>query len=443
MNISARLSPTAQSPPVPDTFCQMLKSYIKTFGAGMVLLAGSAMVAAASTFWLAGAPRFIVVFLSALLGLCSASVALASAVVIARYRRSIVGQSDLFLALNRPKEPEAVRTAREPGPARVRRWLARRWAGHDLLVGDWVEVKSWHEIQATLDDTGSLRKLPFMPEMLPMCGRRARVFRCVHRIFDYRKTRRMRHLDDAVLLVGALCDGSSHGECEAACHTLWRSAWLRRINPEIDERERTSVVAAPVPAPPSRTLSEPLIATGTAGPNYVCQLTRLHDASRAIGGARASQLLLPLISGNVTRGAFVVGWLTYLFNEVQELRQGVGFPAFEAQVPIEPASAADDLRAGDQVIVRSSGQIRSTLNDQLMHRGLWFEPDMLKHCGQCRTIQAPVTRLIDIVTGEMRTMKTPAYILEGVHFSGERQLFNAQFEPLFWRAAWLVKSNGR
>jgi hypothetical protein len=77
-----------------------------------------------------------------------------------------------------------------------------------------------------------------------------------------------------------------------------------------------------------------------------------------------------------------------------------------------------------------------------MHRGLWFEPDMLKHCGRRYCVQAEVTKLIDIVTGEMQTMKTPAYILRDVHFSGERQLFNAQYESLFWRGAWLQRVGG-
>jgi hypothetical protein len=71
-----------------------------------------------------------------------------------------------------------------------------------------------------------------------------------------------------------------------------------------------------------------------------------------------------------------------------------------------------------------------------MHRG-WFEPDMMKHCGQRYEVQAEIRKLIDIVTGEMLVMKTPAYVLRDVHFSGERQLFNSQYEPLFWRAIWL------
>jgi hypothetical protein len=67
---------------------------------------------------------------------------------------------------------------------------------------------------------------------------------------------------------------------------------------------------------------------------------------------------------------------------------------------------------------------------------------MMKHCGQRHTVQGEVTKLIDIVTGDMRVMRTPAYILRGVHFSGERQLFNSQWEPLFWRAAWLRRHRG-
>ena len=97
----------------------------------------------------------------------------------------------------------------------------------------------------------------------------------------------------------------------------------------------------------------------------------------------------------------------------------------------------DAIGVGDHVVVRSSSEIRATLNDQFLNRELYFDEDMLKHCGHRYCIRAVVTQLIDIVTGEMRKMKTPAYILRDVHFSGERQLFNAQHELLFWRGVWL------
>ena len=41
-----------------------------------------------------------------------------------------------------------------------------------LRQGDVVWVRSASEILATLDATGALDELPFMPEMIPFCGRR-------------------------------------------------------------------------------------------------------------------------------------------------------------------------------------------------------------------------------------------------------------------------------
>ena len=244
----------------------------------------------------------------------------------------------------------------------------------------------------------------------------------------------MRHMGDAVSLVGVVCDGSNHGFCEAACQTIWRSAWLRRVQCEV--QATTSSPSASMPLNTDTVLS-----FGTEAPRYVCQLTQLHVASRPIEAWSISNFVLPLIVGNVRLVAFVVGWLTYVFDEVQHKRQGTGFPAFEATGEDALSPESTPLQPGDEVSVRSSAAIRSTLNDQTMHKGLWFEPDMLKHCGLRYQVEAEVTRLIDIVSGEMRTMKTPAYILKGVRFSGERQLFNAQCEPLFWRAVWLRRAD--
>jgi len=267
-----------------------------------------------------------------------------------------------------------------------------------------------------------------------MCGRQAYVFRCMHRLFDYRKTRRMRDMAGAVLLLGAVCDGANHGGCEAACHTIWKTAWLRRVEAD----DRASRANAPA-ARPDRSRDVAVLQYGVQAPRYACQLTQLNAASRPVTKWSVVNFLLPVISGNVTPSAFAVGWLTYLFNDLQDYRGGVGYPAFDP--PCDSARVEETpLRAGDHVLVRSSGAIRATLNDQLIHRGMGFEPDMLKHCGHRYSVQAEITRLVDIVSGEMRTMKTPAYLLRDVHFSGERQLFNAQYEPLFWRAVWLRRT---
>jgi hypothetical protein len=410
----------------------VLSSYVKTTAACVTLFVMGLVAAFVVRAWLPSVVASIVAVFGSCVALVAGVFACSGAVVLKRFGQSKRGELDWFLALNRSREPTAIASSPARHTGVLRRWLVRHLLGHEFVVGDWVEIKPWHEIRATLDAQGRLEQLPFMPEMLALCGRHARVFRCVHRIFDYRKSRQMRHMHGTVLLVGAVCSGSAHGSCEASCHTVWKAAWLRRI----DRLEPN----APVGLDASRAAPAEDVAVlrfGTEGPRYSCQLTQLHAASRPVGEWNPLNFVRPLVAGNVTLSAFVVGWLTYLFNTVQHFRQGVSFPMFEAAKPAAVAQSDASPRVGDQVVVRGSGEIRATLNDQLVHRGLGFEIDMLKHCGHRYLVQREVGKLIDIVSGEMRTMKTPAYVLAGVHFSGERQLFNAQYEPLFWRNAWL------
>jgi len=47
----------------------------------------------------------------------------------------------------------------------------------NLMAGEVVEVRSQEEILATLDQSGRLAAMPFMPEMLQFCGKRFRVFK--------------------------------------------------------------------------------------------------------------------------------------------------------------------------------------------------------------------------------------------------------------------------
>jgi hypothetical protein len=415
-----------------------LASYAKTTAFCTALVGAALLLGLFGSHWSPKAPAPFLVALGMLVALGAATLASAGVVVLIRCRRSALGEQDLFLELNRCREPAAIKAAGPSDLTRARRWLARRLLGHDLLVGDLVEVKRWSEIRATLDETGCLEQLPFMPEMLPMCGRRAYVFRGMHRLFDYRKSRRMRHLNDAVLLVETVCDGSSHGACDAGCHAIWKSAWLRRLEPKADSAGSSESSRADESCDEAAVLQ-----FGTRAPRYACQLTQLHAASQPIQNWSAANFLRPLVAGNVAPAAFIVGWLTYIFNDFQHIRQGVSFPTFEAEIQGRGGLEETRLEAGDQVLIRSSAEIRATLNDQLEHRGLGFEPDMLKHCGRRSCVQGEVRRVIDIVTGEMRTMKTPAYVLRNIHFSGERQLFNAQYEPLFWRAIWLRREGAQ
>src|SRR5690349_2802614 len=99
-----------------------------------------------------------------------------------------------------------------------------------LRAGDWVEVLSKEEILTTLDLTGRLEQLPFMPEMFQYCGKRFRVFKRAHKTCDPPNGMAGRRMRSAVHLDGVRCDGTGHGGCQAACLIFWKEAWLKRVD---------------------------------------------------------------------------------------------------------------------------------------------------------------------------------------------------------------------
>jgi hypothetical protein len=350
----------------------------------------------------------------------------ASIVVIIRQRLLERHRPDLFLTLNASRTEERITAASGFRAGLVRRGAARMLLGHDFLVGDEVEVRSLDEIRSTLDATGCLAAMPFMREMERFCGRKLRVVRIVDKIYDYNRTRLMRHLDRCVLLSGLRCDGADHGGCQAACYLLWRVEWLRHPGdaPRVSNTAPTAAIS-------------PSTANGTATPpKFLCQYTQLHAATKPLWPGDVFQDLRPLVAGNVTFLAFCTAVLTRLFNTVQSLHGGLTFPV----VPI-PANAVETpyetLPVGSIVKVRSPVEIGATLGRRGKHRGLWFDKEMIKYCHQPYKIAARVDRLIDVESGEMREMKTPCLILDGVDTSGEYMRFGAQHDPLFWREVWL------
>jgi hypothetical protein len=98
-----------------------------------------------------------------------------------------------------------------------------------LQPGDLVEVKSKDEIMAALGPNSKNRGLIFDGEMLPFCGRRARVLKSVDKIIE-EHTGRMIRLRDCVILDQVTCVGRYHRFCPRAIHSYWREAWLRRVD---------------------------------------------------------------------------------------------------------------------------------------------------------------------------------------------------------------------
>src|SRR5580698_5184957 len=98
-----------------------------------------------------------------------------------------------------------------------------------LKVGDWVEVCSKEEILRTLDTSGQLEGMPFMPEMFAFCGRRFQVYKSAHKTCDTVFPVRGRRVEHAIHL-DTRCDGSAHGGCQAGCMIFWKEAWLKPVD---------------------------------------------------------------------------------------------------------------------------------------------------------------------------------------------------------------------
>ena len=355
-----------------------------------------------------------------------ALLALSGGHVVGRQRRIDAGATDVYLLRNRQRSEVAVSSGEVPPAGPARRWLARAAFGHSLLVGDAVRIKSIDEIRATLDANACLEQLPFMNEMAPFCGHTGRVFRVVDKVYDYGRSSAMRRLDDCVLLVGLRCDGSGHGGCEAACYLIWKSAWLEALQ---------------APAPMAID-AEPATASSasSSSPPYHCQYTELTAASTPSAPFTARGTLGPLVAGNVTAAAFFSALATRVFNAFQRWRGGVAYPG-SAPSDGDAAAVAEPVQPGDWVRVRLSHEIARTLDKNSKHRGLWFDTDMLKFCGQRFQVRARVQQIIDVSKHALIPMKTPCIMLEGVHYTGEFQGFGEQHDFLYWREAWLQRDD--
>jgi hypothetical protein len=313
-------------------------------------------------------------------------------------------------------------------------WLSRvglRFLlGPALRPGDVVGVRSRGEIEATLDGSGALDGLPFMAEMAEYCGGTYRVHRRVDKINDMRNKTGLRRMHDSVTLTGMRCSGSHHDGCQAECQLLWKDSWLMRLpaGETVEEGGVENQSIHPVDQP---------IDTGRI---YVCQMTELWEASRPMSSLDLRQDLRPLLWGNVGIRGHLIATLTQMFNTVQRLRGGAGYPSMpEAKVTGETPVANTHLDAGETVVVRSKSEIARTLR-RGRNRGLWFDREMIRFCGQPAVVKKRVDRVIHEATGKMVVMKTPCVMLENVVATGEYLRLCPQHEYIFWREIWLGRA---
>ncbi|QUQ68426.1 hypothetical protein [Kutzneria sp. CA-103260] len=317
-----------------------------------------------------------------------------------------------------------------------------------LRVGDLVEVRSIEEILATLDDRGELENLPFMPEMVRFCGQRMTVHKVAHKLCDTISRSGIRKMENSVHLAGARCDGSAHGGCQTACSMYWKEAWLKRVEPG-------SLVPE---AKPTGRIDLPLLVTNThkepgpdGGERFSCQATELLRAAPTCLPFRdLGQYVEDVKTGNVTAWESFKAFLVGLFNRLQDVsrsklprrlwfKEGLRWGFIKGGVVGKTPTAHLDLQPGELVRVKSKEAILATLNEDMLNRGMGFEIEMARYCGQTARVQARVTKCLDEKTGELLTMKSPCIILEDIVCAG---VYNAscprEFVP-FWREIWLER----
>ena len=106
----------------------------------------------------------------------------------------------------------------------------------DLQPGEWVRVKSYKEILATLDTFNKNKGLYFDAEHVPYCEGVYRVKSRVTEIIDEKTGKLISFKNVSIILEGVVCQ-ARYSNCRLFCprsiYPWWREIWLERISESI------------------------------------------------------------------------------------------------------------------------------------------------------------------------------------------------------------------
>ncbi len=306
--------------------------------------------------------------------------------------------------------------------------------------GDLVEVRSAAEILRTLDAQGALDAMPFMPEMIPYCGRRFTVDRRAEKVCDtINSTLQSRRLPHTVFLEDLRCDGSGHGGCQAECRFYWNEAWLRRV----DAGEPVGGTNTdPDAARAFRELVEQNARSADSPIRYRCQVTEMVAASEHLSTYDPRPYVRELAVGNVSVRTFArVMSRAAMMQPLHKLGK-LPMPPLKGTSRKSPTAPPLDLKPGDWVRVKPREQVKEMLTDKGLNRGLWFDREMMAFCGQVFRVRDRVNRIINEQTGEMIELSSDCIKLDGGVCSGERSTgrwFCPREIYAYWRESWLER----
>ncbi|WP_337873192.1 hypothetical protein [Ignavibacterium sp.] len=298
-----------------------------------------------------------------------------------------------------------------------------------LKLNDLVKVKSISEIASTLDFSGCLNGLPFMPEMAEYAGKIFRVSLKVEKTCVDNPTMYMAEFkkNDVYFLEDLRCSGKFHDGCQRGCRIFWKESWLEKVNDEIFESHQKTSLSDDINLKLKVKKDDEI---------YFCQSTELRNATKPLS---AKEKIFKLFK-DVKIG-------TYNFFEALKLlilplsRKFIKkikdqHPRGElTKTPVEVLN----LQPGEIVEVRSIEEILQTLDKKGKNKGLSFEPDMKIFCGKQFKVRTRLDQMILERNGKMIEVQN-SVILEGVTcecfftFGGcPRREFQ------YWREIWLKR----
>lgn len=121
----------------------------------------------------------------------------------------------------------------------------------DIQPGEFVQIKSYDEILATLSKKNKNQGLSFDPEMVPYCGSVRRVIARVERIIDDRTCKMIRIASDCLMLEGTVCQsryGNNRLFCPRMASAYWREIWVKRVG---DSKQSVALDTAVAESAPS------------------------------------------------------------------------------------------------------------------------------------------------------------------------------------------------
>jgi len=290
-----------------------------------------------------------------------------------------------------------------------------------------VRVRGIREILQTLDQNGTLDRLPFMPEMREYCGRTYRVYKRAEKTCV--ELEGVRGMDNTVFLEDVRCNGAGHDGCRRACLIFWKEAWLERVtNSDLRQPDQRYQNGADVDR----------LKTKIDADTYFCQSTELARATNDLPWWKMSQYFNDYRYGQISLGQVLRTLSIVLYNKVRRTLGKPEYGMIRGTLSKTP-DAGLNLRTGDLVEVRSKDEIASTLNESGRNRGLEFSPEMHTFCGGKFRVALPMERMIMEGTGKMMRLQNTV-LLEGTSCDGSSHRGCPRNNLFMWREIWLQRA---